>query len=441
MAAGQLHTFIRHLRSLMHAEGSAGLTDAELLERFVTLHDQAGFEVLLWRHGPMVLSVCRRLLRNEEDVEDAFQATFLALARKAGSIAKRDAMASWLYKVAYRIALDARRLSAHRVAHERAVPILPAVKTEQDIPREIARRELHSLVDAEIQRLPRKYRDPVVLCHLEGKTHDEAARELGWAKGTVSTRLIHARELLRRRLYRYRDAFPATALFPALVTGLPFNLAKITLRAVLSVKTPTAAGSIISARALTLAEGVLQAMAMSQWKITAALLLILASLGTGAGWLAYQGTQASPGSGDSGQVSPQNDAVGKSADHEFSSVLGKLDPSRIPPEDRFAWQPPELVSVLGEHRGRSWAGVHCVAFSPDGKRIASCGEEPIIRLWMRKPCVSVRPWNIPAKPLAVWPSLRMARFLPPEVGSGPEVITTSWFSGTWRWPRRERGRS
>src|SRR5438445_3670381 len=112
MAAGQLHAFIRHLR----AEHGGGLLDAELLERFATLRDEAAFEVLLWRYGPMVLSVCRRLLRHEEDIEDAFQATFLALVRKSGSITKREAVGSWLYKVAYRVALDARMLSARLVA-------------------------------------------------------------------------------------------------------------------------------------------------------------------------------------------------------------------------------------------------------------------------------------------------------------------------------------
>src|SRR5438445_10495611 len=125
MAAGQLHAFIRHLRSLMRAEHGGGLTDAELLDRFTTLRDEAAFEVLLWRYGPMVLSVCRRLLRNEQDIEDAFQATFLALVRKAGSIAKRDAVGSWLYKVAYRVALDARMLSARLVAAEQTVLPLP----------------------------------------------------------------------------------------------------------------------------------------------------------------------------------------------------------------------------------------------------------------------------------------------------------------------------
>ena len=156
----------------------------------------------------MVLRVCQQLLGNEQDIEDAFQATFLALARKAGSLIRREAISSWLYKVAYPVAVDARRLSARLAGAQKAVATLPVVESSQDLALEVAQRELYSRLDAEIQRLPRKYRDPVVLCHLEGKTQEEAARELGWAKGTVSTRLIHAREMLRLRLQRHGDTFP-----------------------------------------------------------------------------------------------------------------------------------------------------------------------------------------------------------------------------------------
>jgi RNA polymerase sigma factor (sigma-70 family) len=194
MAARQLYAIIRQMRNMVRPDESTSLPDAELLARFVALRDEAAFELLLWRHGPMVLGLCRRLLRSAEDVEDVFQATFLALARKCGSIAKREAVGSWLYRVAYRIALDARTLSGRVASHEKQVVALPDVESLPDVSQQAARSELQSLVDVAIQCLPRKYRDPVLLCHLQGKTQEEAARELGWAKGTVSTRLIRARE-------------------------------------------------------------------------------------------------------------------------------------------------------------------------------------------------------------------------------------------------------
>lgn len=330
-----------------------------------------------------MLGVCRRLLKRAEDTEDAFQATFLALARKAGSVARRDAVASWLYKVAYRIALDARTLSARLDAREKLVPFLPAVASQQDVSQQVARSELQSLVDAAIQRLPRKYRDPVVLCYFEGRTQEEAAQELGWAKGTVSTRLIHARELLRRRLQRHAEPLAPTVLLPPLAhEGLPPGLVKPTMRAVLAFQTPTAASGVVSTKAIVLAEGVLRAMAAaSHWKLTV-LVLLVASLCSAAGWLGYQVTRAEPAH-EGGQVAPRVPGANgeRVVDAQLPSLLGKLDPGQIPLEDRFAWQPKELVAVLGEHRGRHWGSVQAVAVSPDGKQIASCGDDLAIRLW------------------------------------------------------------
>src|SRR5712692_6766791 len=133
MANGQLDTIIRHLRRIMGPLGDGGLTDALLLERFVTLHDEAAFEVLVWRHGTMVLNVCRRVLRQEQDAEDVFQATFYTLFRKAASIVRRGPVASWLYKVAYRTALEARTRAKRRAALEQPVVDVPEVVTTEDL--------------------------------------------------------------------------------------------------------------------------------------------------------------------------------------------------------------------------------------------------------------------------------------------------------------------
>ena len=192
MAAGQLRALLQHLRRIVGPQ-SGGLTDAQLLDRFVDEHDEAAFEVLVWRHGPMVLSVCRRILRHEQDAEDAFQATFLTLVRKARSIGKRQAVAGWLYKVAYRIALEAKTLASKRHVHERQEAGTLEALANQPGTESTVWRDLRTVLDEEVNRLPEKYRTPLILCYFEGKTYEEAARELGCPKGTVSIRLMRAR--------------------------------------------------------------------------------------------------------------------------------------------------------------------------------------------------------------------------------------------------------
>src|SRR5438067_7096191 len=176
------------------ADGS----DAHLLGRFVQHRDEEAFATLMGRHGPMVLGICRRVLRDQQDAGDVFQATFLVLVRKAASLGRPESLGNWLYGVAYRIALQARAGAARWRALERQVANVPAPEPVD----EKVWDELRPLLDEEINRLPEKYRAPVVLCYLEGKTYAEAARLLGWTKGTVSGRLARARDLLRPRLAR-----------------------------------------------------------------------------------------------------------------------------------------------------------------------------------------------------------------------------------------------
>jgi RNA polymerase sigma factor (sigma-70 family) len=180
------------------APGTDAPSDGWFLGRFIRHQDQTAFEALVQRHGSLVRRVCRRVLPDAHDADDAFQATFLVLLQKAASIAQPELLGNWLYGVAYRIALKARTNAARRKAYERRAPAMPFV----DPLREITARELRSVLDAQMSHLPEKYRAPLVLCYLEGKTNEEAARLLGWPTGSISGRLARARELLRVRMSR-----------------------------------------------------------------------------------------------------------------------------------------------------------------------------------------------------------------------------------------------
>ena len=179
-----------------------GLDDDKLLKRFVVERDEVAFAALVARHGPMVLGVCRRILHDEHDVEDAFQATFLVLVSRAKAIRDGDLLGHWIYGVAHRVAVRARANAARRYVHEQN---LTAARAGVEPPsRDGERRELRAVLDDELARLPEPLRAPLVLCHLEGLTHDEAARRLRWPVGTVRSRLARARDKLRRRLSRPR---------------------------------------------------------------------------------------------------------------------------------------------------------------------------------------------------------------------------------------------
>jgi RNA polymerase sigma factor (sigma-70 family) len=240
MAVAQSGAFLKDLRTL-YAEGSIGtLTDGQLLERFVACRDEVVFEALVERHGTMVLQICRGMLGNSHDAEDVFQATFLVLVRRAGSIRKRDSVASWLFGVAGRIAARARVDAARRRKHERRAA---EMATRSDVHEE--RPDLGSVLREEVARLPEKYREVVVLCYLEGQTYEAAARRLGRPVGTVKVRLSRARALLLGRLTRRGLGLPAgmaalgtTAEAAALV---PPALVRATVQAVLRPSASAAA--------------------------------------------------------------------------------------------------------------------------------------------------------------------------------------------------------
>jgi RNA polymerase sigma factor (sigma-70 family) len=188
-------------RSRSRRDGSR-LDDGHLLERYAGSGDESAFTALVERYGSLVSAVCQRILGHAQDAEDAFQMTFLALARRAGSLDGQRPLANWLYVVAYRTAAKVQRRAAWRRAHEVQMLNMPKVPAPEEKPGI----DLRSLLDEELHKLPEKYRVPLVLCFLEGKSHLQAARELGWPSGSMSRRMSRARDLLRRRLARRIDA-------------------------------------------------------------------------------------------------------------------------------------------------------------------------------------------------------------------------------------------
>ena len=224
MALGSIRTVVTYCRSLFRGQG-AGETDGCLLQRYATERDAAAFEQLLERHGAMVLGVCRRVLRDAHKAEDAFQATFLVLVRRAAALDRQANVAGWLHTVAYRIALKLKASAGPPAAC--AVHLSEGVVAGGDCnpADEAARRELRPILDEELSGLPEKYRAPLVLCYLQGKTNEEAARLLGWPVGTVSGRMARARALLGKRLARRGVALGAA---PAAAAAVPRALAHST---------------------------------------------------------------------------------------------------------------------------------------------------------------------------------------------------------------------
>jgi RNA polymerase sigma factor (sigma-70 family) len=304
LASASLNRVLSRLRDILGRRDADEQTDGHLLELFLSQREEYAFELLVRRHGPMVLGVCRRILGNDHDAEDAFQATFLVLVRRGDRVRPRSQVGNWLYGVAYRTASELRRAAARR--RRREAQVMPRTRPAEDV-----WAELRPLLDGELNRLPDQYRMPLVLCDLEGMTRKEAARQLGWAEGTVSSRLSRGRELLGRRLKRHGLALSGATITGALAEGaatavLPVPLIHSTVKAaVLTAAGQTTAASVVAANAVALMEKVVRNMAIVKLKFAAAIVLV-AGVVTG---VAYQGLAEQPAKRDTANTVKAADDV------------------------------------------------------------------------------------------------------------------------------------
>jgi RNA polymerase sigma factor (sigma-70 family) len=278
MTGSRSGSVLRGFRSIFGGGSLVGVGEGALLERFVADRDEAAFEALVARHGPMVLGVCRRVLDDPGDIDDAFQATFLVLVKKAGQLRDRDLLSNWLYGVAHRVAVRARANRYRLRTRERPGGMEAALSNE---PREDCT-ELRAVLDDELARLPGWLRETVVLCDLEGLPQEEVARRLGCAVGTIKSRLSRARDQLRGRLSR-RGVTPALVAGGALVgvhnasAAIPETLGRLTIRAAREL----AAGMTANATAVALAEGVAKELTMAKIRLMAGAVLLMGLVAAG----------------------------------------------------------------------------------------------------------------------------------------------------------------
>jgi RNA polymerase sigma factor (sigma-70 family) len=293
MTEAQPNPFRHHLRHLIGSVSAAALTDGQLLERFLVHRDETAVEVLVRRYGPLVHGVCRRVLHSTHSAEDAFQATFLVLIRKARSLDRRKALGNWLYTVAYRLALRARANEVRRLRSE-----IHAARTRPPVGGPVASSsDLLIALEEELHRLPARHRAPLVLCYFEGKTNEEAAAILRCPRGSIAARLAQARERLRQRLALRGFTAPAAGIACALATAaapaaVPLPLIDSTVRGALWLGREEPGAGMVSPRAVALARGTVRALFLSRLKIAGALLLALALMGTGAAMLLKAASQA-----------------------------------------------------------------------------------------------------------------------------------------------------
>jgi RNA polymerase sigma factor (sigma-70 family) len=353
--AHPLDNVVQHIRRVAANQGA---TDGELLQSFVTSNDQAAFASLVKRHGPLVFAVCKRVLGNVEDAEDAFQAAFVVLARNAAKLPRRCSLSTWLHGVAFKISLNARRLASRRRRHERQAQTMVSTNPAWDA----AWREVQLFLDEEVQRLPEKYREPFILCCLEGQSYAAAAQQMGVKESTVHGRLTEARRRLQSRLSRrgveLTAVLGAAALAPGAATAqVPSALVAKAVSAATSTALPASVAALV--------KGVAASLAINKAKVGIALFVVFSGLvGTASMWA----VQKEPGGKEKApraQAEAKQEAAVKAEPTVAKDIYG--DPL-----------PPGAVARLGTIRFRHDGGPERLAFSGDGKILVGSTSSGII---------------------------------------------------------------
>jgi RNA polymerase sigma factor (sigma-70 family) len=394
MAEANPNLFVHQIRQLIGGDPAQALSDRQLLERFLSDRDETAVEVLVRRYGPLVLGVCRRVLQNADAAEDAFQAAFLVLVRKAPSLVCCERLGGFLYRVAYRLALRTRLNEARRRQRE----FQAARDRAQRESRHAAESELIVVLEEELQKLPEKHRVPLVLRYLEGKTNDEAAHIVGCPRGTMAARLEQARDRLRECLARRGYCVGAGGI-AAVLSGstaqavVPLPLVRNTVRAAIwFASEQTAHTGVVSAAAVALAREACRTMLLNKVKLAAAVLLLIVLLGTGTTILLR--AAPSPGPAAPGPGQPVVEARGE----------------RLPEG---------ALARMGTTRLRHGDAVFFTACTPDGNAMVTAGRDRTVRLWHLATGKEIRRFD--------WPEEK------PDTAAEPseDGITQRWQQQLW----------
>jgi RNA polymerase sigma factor (sigma-70 family) len=394
MAAAGLDKLVRHLRSLAAIGHFRSFTDAQLLERFVSANDEIAFEVLVRRHARLVFGACRRALGRGPDAEDAFQATLLVLARKAGSIRREASVAGWLYSVAHRVARKLQTRLARRRRREQTEIDLEAIAEDTSMANDPAQqagwRELGLALDKEVQRLPKKNREALVLCHLEGLSAVDAAKRLGCPQSTLKSRLERARELLRQRLAR-RGVCLSSAGVAVLFAehtvraAVPPKVLHAAVQAAIAYAAKPVVSALVSAQAAALAQGMLKTATVA--KVSLVMVALLTTVAVGFGTAMGPGEKSGTGTigdivvaaqipnpqpeGAKARVDSLGDSLPPGAVARLGTLRFKHGVGNYSNEPFFRM----LKRAGGSHQ------IQATAYSSDGTRIVSLANFAGVHVW------------------------------------------------------------